>query len=297
MDERDARNSQVPETGPATEGDNDGLDERDACEGGTATGDDCAPRDVDEVVDALTAVYERLDAAPREDGTVGWGAQLAALRAFREGPVAGDRDVLARLLVDPHAVTRTDDVRFVLVPDEADEAAAVREIVGEALAAGERALVLAPTALQAAAVLRGVADDGVFALAVGTEPGEAPPEPPRKPPERPKPPQGTVEFKRVPDVTRVQALPVPAAPETWVRAAVLRTAGEAWRQSWETELRMLRRGLMWLEQWPRDHAALEAARAAEPAAARGVRGGAGVAGRGDRGGAGRGEAAAGAGRR
>ncbi|TMQ94005.1 hypothetical protein ETD83_24630 [Actinomadura soli] len=53
----------------------------------------------------------------------------------------------------------------------------------------------------------------------------------------------------------------PSAPETRVRSAALRPVGEAWRLSWETEARLLRRGLMWLEQWPRDAAALQAVQA------------------------------------
>ncbi|WP_165968996.1 hypothetical protein [Actinomadura sp. KC06] len=53
----------------------------------------------------------------------------------------------------------------------------------------------------------------------------------------------------------------PSAPETRVRSAALRPVGEAWRLSWETEARLLRRGLMWLEQWPRDSAALQAVQA------------------------------------
>ncbi|MFG2021051.1 hypothetical protein [Actinomadura geliboluensis] len=53
----------------------------------------------------------------------------------------------------------------------------------------------------------------------------------------------------------------PSAPEARVRAATLRPVGEAWRQAWDTEVRMLRRGLMWLEQWPRDAAALQAVQA------------------------------------
>ncbi|WP_165964150.1 hypothetical protein [Actinomadura sp. KC216] len=73
--------------------------------------------------------------------------------------------------------------------------------------------------------------------------------------------------------TRVEALPAvpagepvapaegPSAPETRVRSAALRPVGEAWRLSWETETRLLRRGLMWLEQWPRDAAALQAVQA------------------------------------
>lgn len=61
-------------------------------------------------------------------------------------------------------------------------------------------------------------------------------------------------------VTEPAAVPdeAPSAPETWVRTAALRPVGQAWRQSWDTEVRLLRRGLMWLEQWPRDAAALKA---------------------------------------
>ncbi|HEY8481440.1 MAG TPA: hypothetical protein VIL71_16580, partial [Spirillospora sp.] len=52
-----------------------------------------------------------------------------------------------------------------------------------------------------------------------------------------------------------------SAPETYVRSAALRPVGEAWRQSWEAEVRLLRRGLMWLEQWPRDAATLKSVEA------------------------------------
>ncbi|MER7542064.1 hypothetical protein ABTW95_03565 [Spirillospora sp. NPDC127506] len=77
-------------------------------------------------------------------------------------------------------------------------------------------------------------------------------------------------------VTRVEAVPESgaeaaeggaggapgvSAPETRVRSAALRPVGEAWRRAWDTEVRLLRRGLMWLEQWPRDAAALHAVRA------------------------------------
>ncbi|MFB4302011.1 hypothetical protein [Actinomadura sp. NTSP31] len=50
-------------------------------------------------------------------------------------------------------------------------------------------------------------------------------------------------------------------PETWVRGAVLRPVGEAWPQSWRAEAGVLRRGLMWLEQWPRDAETLAAVQA------------------------------------
>ncbi|MFC9972101.1 hypothetical protein ACFVH6_14550 [Spirillospora sp. NPDC127200] len=48
------------------------------------------------------------------------------------------------------------------------------------------------------------------------------------------------------------------APETRVRRAVVRTVGSAWQEAWQNELRLLQRGMMWLEQWPRDVAALAA---------------------------------------
>ncbi|MGI5166310.1 hypothetical protein ACQEU3_18330 [Spirillospora sp. CA-253888] len=48
------------------------------------------------------------------------------------------------------------------------------------------------------------------------------------------------------------------APETRVRRAVIRTVGTAWQEAWQNELRLLQRGMLWLEQWPRDVAALTA---------------------------------------
>ncbi|WP_157431864.1 hypothetical protein [Actinomadura hibisca] len=48
------------------------------------------------------------------------------------------------------------------------------------------------------------------------------------------------------------------APETRVRRAVVRTVGNAWQEAWQNELRLLQRGMLWLEQWPRDVAAMEA---------------------------------------
>ncbi|QKW32898.1 hypothetical protein HUT06_01645 [Actinomadura sp. NAK00032] len=63
------------------------------------------------------------------------------------------------------------------------------------------------------------------------------------------------------DGAREEALAGASAPESRVRGAALRPVGDAWRQAWETEVRMLRRGLMWLEQWPRDAAALQAVQA------------------------------------
>ncbi|WP_157610340.1 hypothetical protein [Spirillospora albida] len=210
---------------------------------------------VESVVGALTEQYEaleeRLRESPEGGAPVGWAPQLAALRAFREGRVAGDWDVLARLLVSPGSLGADDGVRLVR------NAKAVRRVVKELLAAGERALLLAPAQERAAELLRGFEDDPeVFGVLVETRPeGE---------PGRPAPMQemgsnGTIEFKPVGG----DPAPVaePAAAETWVRDAVVRPVGDAWRQAWQTEVRLLRRGLMWLEQWPRDAAALEGARA------------------------------------
>ncbi|WP_344902353.1 hypothetical protein [Actinomadura meridiana] len=96
-------------------------------------------------------------------------------------------------------------------------------------------------------------------------------EPPETPDPEPDPDPGAEAGSAA--VTRAEPLPavplteptVPeegqSAPETRVRSAAFRPIGEAWRLSWETETRLLRRGLMWLEQWPRDAAALEAVRA------------------------------------
>jgi hypothetical protein len=51
------------------------------------------------------------------------------------------------------------------------------------------------------------------------------------------------------------------APETWVMGAALRPVGEGWPRAWRAEAGVLRRGLMLLEQWPRDAEALGAVRA------------------------------------
>ncbi|MFI0480478.1 hypothetical protein [Actinomadura sp. 9N215] len=100
---------------------------------------------------------------------------------------------------------------------------------------------------------------------VAAEPETGPPEP------ETGPDRGADEASSA--ATRVEPLPAvpegepvvpaegPSAPETRVRSAALRPVGEAWRLSWETEARLLRRGLMWLEQWPRDAAALQAVQA------------------------------------
>ncbi|TYK50432.1 hypothetical protein [Actinomadura decatromicini] len=100
------------------------------------------------------------------------------------------------------------------------------------------------------------------------KPLPATPEPQPQP--QPEPEPQPAEGESASAVTRVEPLPAlpvtepavpeegPSAPETRIRTAALRPVGQAWRQSWDTETRLLRRGLMWLEQWPRDAAALQA---------------------------------------
>lgn len=250
---------------------------------------------VESVYGPLTEFYEGLDArlreVPQDVPPVGWAPHVAALRALREERVAGDWEVLARFLVAPGSLEEgTEDLRLVQTEDGDG---VVRDIVKELTAGDARALLVAPTPERAAELLRTLADDPeVFPLMIETEPATAEAEsvrtralPPvdEEPPLRQEPPpvrefgsNETVEFKPLPPeageagVTRAEPLPAlpgsepivpaegPSAPETRVRSAAPRPVGEAWRQAWETEARLLRRGLMWLEQWPRDAAALEA---------------------------------------
>ncbi|MFG2090926.1 hypothetical protein [Spirillospora sp. NPDC048824] len=256
---------------------------------------------VESVYGPLTGFYERLDArlreVPEDVPPVGWAPHIAALRALREGRVTGDWEVLARFLVAPGSLEAgTEEVRLVQA-ERGDEV--VREIVKELAAADGRALLVAPTPERAADLLRGLENDPeVFSLLIETRPATAearsvatramPPvdeEAVEAPPMREPGSGGTVEFRPVtgrpepePEenssaVTRAEPLPVrpeaepavpeegPSAPETRVRSAALRPVGEAWRHSWDTETRLLRRGLMWLEQWPRDAATLRSVQA------------------------------------
>ena len=252
---------------------------------------------VEGVYGPLTEFYERLDArlreVPEDVPPVGWAPHIAAMRALREERVAGDWEVLARFLVAPGSLEEADELRLVPAPD--DEV--VHAIVRELAAADVRGLLVARTPERAADLLRGLENDpGIFSLLIETRPAtaegassvETQPVPPveesvEAPPIRRSGSHGTVEFRPVvgrPEpgdgaaaVTRAERLPGapeaepdvpeegPSAPETRVRSAALRPVGEAWRQSWETEVRLLRRGLMSLEQWPRDAAALKAVQA------------------------------------
>ncbi|MBO2466178.1 hypothetical protein [Actinomadura violacea] len=177
----------------------------------------------------LTDRYERLQAGLTGDA-VGWTAQIAALRALRTGDVAGDWEILARLLVAPGTLETSDAVRLVRTADEPET---VRSLLRDLKAAGERTLLLAPTPEQAAAVLGAVNDDPeIRALLIETVPSSpdkpaepltpdvAPqPEPPEAPPRRDSGSHGTVEFKPVtglPDpgtaATRAEPLPTPEEP-------------------------------------------------------------------------------------
>ncbi|MEV3921095.1 hypothetical protein [Actinomadura coerulea] len=272
---------------------------------GTETGEGGWHELVESVYGPLSEFYEGIDArlreVPEDVPPVGWAPHIAAVRALRDGQIAGDWDVLARFLVAPGALEGAEGPRLVEV-DEGDEARVVRDAVKELTEADGRALLIAPTPEKAAELLRAVeGDPDVFSLLIETRPETAearsvrtralPPvvEPPAEEPpaDREPPPlrepgsNGTVEFRPVTDplpepaaaVTRAEPLPAPeaappvepeegpSAPEARVRSAALRPVGEAWRLSWQTEARLLQRGLMSLEQWPRDAAALRSVQA------------------------------------
>lgn len=179
----------------------------------------------------LVALYQlfegRLREAPDDRPPVGWKPQLDALRALRDGETDGDWTDLTRLMVDPAALAPPDDSGdpHVLLIRSAGEPAAVAALAERLCAAHRRILLLAPTAGAAHRVLQ--ADQGHFTVIV--EPEDDP--------------------------------PPGAAPETWVREARLRPYGSAYQDSWLVESRRLQRDLLWLEQWPRDRAALEVVRA------------------------------------
>jgi len=224
-----------------------------------------------EACETLIEVYEGLERRLREKDTkvLGWSGQLAALRAMRDGQIAGDAEELARLLVAAEA-------------QDVTRGLPVGEAVQEALREGERTLVLAPTEARAEEIAR-AAGDGVLTVLVATAAEEPPPvpEPPPAPEATARPAEAplrddganrTVEFRPVTpvEVTRPQEVPQPApaeikddrAPEARVLSVVARPLGEAWPNSWADEARKLQRALMWLEQWPRDQALLESLKAA-----------------------------------
>ncbi|NDU71713.1 hypothetical protein GWI34_03585 [Actinomadura sp. DSM 109109] len=262
---------------------------------GTDVGDHGWRELVESVYGPLSDFYEAIDArlreVPEDVPPVGWAPQVAALRALRDGRVAGDWDVLARFLVAPGTVEGAEGLRLVQV-EEGDEARVIRDAVRELTAADGRALLIAPTPERAAELLRGVENDpDVFSLLIETRPETAeapsvatqklPPAVEEQPPPLREPgAHGTVEFRPLTgalpepeaEVTRAEPLPVepvepvepqegPSAPEARVRSAALRPVGEAWRRSWQTEARLLQRGLMSLEQWPRDVATLQSVQA------------------------------------
>ncbi|MEU6033836.1 hypothetical protein ABZ801_00340 [Actinomadura sp. NPDC047616] len=233
------------------------------------TNDDSPPAErlraaVEETYGPLTEAYERLEDQVRPSATgvrpVGWTPYVDVLRAFRERRVVGDWDELARLLVDPASLD-TSSVKLIEVTRDAAEAA--HEIVKPLLSRGERVLLLAPTADDVEQITGGFADDhATFVVQLDTV---AVPEPQGSTGTLPLTPAteenladttGTRPLLPVDDVPSGE----PPAPETTVRAATIRPVGEAWRQAWQTEVRFLRRGLVWMEQWPRDAAALESLR-------------------------------------
>ncbi|MFI0354565.1 hypothetical protein [Actinomadura sp. 9N407] len=246
---------------------------------------------MDEIA-ALIEVYEGLERGLREGGSeaVGWRGHLAALRAVQAGSVAGDWEELVRFLEDPpvrdeaagevvrDALAGGDQV-LVLVPDRAaaDEVfrAAGTEVFALLVEGDVAAAPVAAGPVAAAPpVVREEQDYGSngtvefrpLTSAEVTRAQEIPSEPSSaevtRAQEVPSEPSSA-------EVTRAQVVPpepeapvqegpVHEAPEARTRGVVVRPVGEAWRQAWVTEGRMLQRGLMWLEQWPRDLAALEA---------------------------------------
>jgi hypothetical protein len=241
----------------------------------------------DEVASAyapLAALYALFDDRTPEsaaDGPapVGWRSQADAVRAFTDGHVHGDWSALARLMVDPVALIR-DDAGDPPPPSEADPTgltdltdlsaptgpAEPTELPGEPQAAvdgGARAAVPAPVAgpvelIEAPAgdETARVVGDLVRLSAGGGErtlllaPDEAAL-------------QGLLAgVSSEPEIRAVRVQPrEPAAkeesrPETRVHETEIRAIGDSYLRTWESEIGRLRRELLWLEQWPRDRAAL-----------------------------------------
>ncbi|GAA2090043.1 hypothetical protein [Actinomadura alba] len=109
------------------------------------------------------------------------------------------------------------------------DAAVIAEFVRRRSAGGARTLLLVPTADAMDGFLAGIGvDEGVFAVRI--EP-------------------------------RVSPAGEPSWPEDRIHGGVVRAVGTSYQRAWEAERQRLRRDLMWLEQWPRDLAALAAVRA------------------------------------
>jgi hypothetical protein len=176
---------------------------------------------------------------------IGWAPHLQALRALRDGQVTGRWEDLARLMVDPAALTdpgaaRPQDRRpgaaqaavdtphalLVEVPAGPERTAVIARIVERLAAEGARTLLMASPAASEAVLECLGEEPGVLAVraesGTGTEPG---------------------------------------APEGRPYTGTIHAAGTAHARAWKAELRRLRRDLLWLEQWPRDQAALAAGRA------------------------------------
>lgn len=202
--------------------------------------------DVEVHYGALAALYRLFDGRLREEPLegprpIGWTGHAEAVRALTDGRVHGDWEGLARLMVDPVAAGRPGDtegegaaadarrIRLIQAPEGTDPAGVVVKVVREQAAAGARTLVLAPAADALEPVLADLAGDPEILAA-------------------------RVETRDVPGCDDPR-------PERRVHEAVVRAVGAFSEQSRDAEIGRLRRELLWLEQWPRDRAALAAVRA------------------------------------
>jgi hypothetical protein len=186
----------------------------------------------------LVALYQlfesRLRETPDDVPPVGWKPQLEALRALRDGEVAGDPVALGRLMTDPaalppvpgledpvHAAIGTPHALLIRPYDPRTLLAIAEPLV----AAGRRILLLAPAAESARTAIR--------ALTPLTETPD---------------PRGAAG----PGLLMLVSEPDDAETETMVRRSRLVPCGEALVASWQAESKRLKRELLWLEQWPRD---------------------------------------------
>lgn len=211
---------------------------------------------------ALYGLFDgRLRERPAEDpAPVGWRPHIEAIRALINGRVHGDPDRLGRLMADPAALTPADapagdpadraldprvpesvqaavetgPAHLIHAPEGTDAAAVVREIVRRRAVAGGRTLLLVPGDDALDGALARIGDDQEI-FAVRAEPRGRKGRDARGPEDR--------------------------VPEGRTRTGVIRAVGTSYQQAWESELRALRRELLWLEQWPRDRTALATVRA------------------------------------